>query len=108
MSRPTPRAATAQVSPEELAAAFEGPAYFTNKFYLTVTGTMARISFTEQLPAPDGSIRYRTAISMTVDDLLKLRDLIQQFTSQVQIISVQTSQPPAAPPATTPPVGSNA
>jgi hypothetical protein len=78
------------IAPEELKIAFSGPALFTNKFYLTITGPIARIAFTET--HPNLSPTYRTAVSMTLDDLLRLRDVIDNLASDFQQVAITVEE----------------
>lgn len=76
------------VSDNEMEVAYSGPAYFTNKFYITATGVTARIAFTEQAP-PNQEPQFRTAVAMTLADLIKLGELIQGMTANVQTVEVR-------------------
>lgn len=79
----------ATVTEVEMAAVYGGPSFFINKMYLTATGFTARLTFAEQ--GPDQAPHFRTSVTMTVEDLLKLRDVINQVASQ----AVQLSHPTA-------------
>jgi hypothetical protein len=72
------------VSDEELKKAYSGPAIFVNRFVVTIMGAHARIAFTEQ-DRKDGDILFRTAVAMSIDDMLKLVDLINKLVENTKL-----------------------
>ena len=66
------------VSSDELTMAFTGPAFLVNKMYLTMTPATGRIAFMEVPPGMQTPV-FRTAVVMTVNDLLELRDLLNRM-----------------------------
>lgn len=76
---------------EEIEIAFDGPAPMANRFYITMMQTVARIAFCEQ--SPDGTLpRFRSAVSMTVNDMVELNALLTQLIANTSQVAV-----PAAP-----------
>lgn len=75
-----------KISEREMEIAFSGPAIYTNKFYVTVGGAHARIAFTEA--RKEGDPQFRSAVSMTLEDLFKLRDIINRLSARMKVIEV--------------------
>ncbi|MBW3098075.1 hypothetical protein [Pseudohoeflea coraliihabitans] len=80
-----------QVSQEELEIAYQGPAVFSNKFFLSITHSGLRVAFAEQngeaLPA-----QFRTAVVLPYQDALQLSKLLQKaIDDNVQLIPQQKS-----------------
>ena len=80
-----------KVTPDEMAIINSGPAFFSNKMYLTVGGTVARITFAEQQQGA-ASPAFRAAVVLTLGDLLKLRELIDRLTKDVRLVQVNASK----------------
>lgn len=86
---PQQKASTiAAVTEDELLIAHEGAAVFSNKFYITATGPIARIAFTEVPPQSKKPI-FRTAVLLSVADLIKLAEVIKHVTASVQEVRVE-------------------
>lgn len=68
---------TAEID-SELLAAFGGPAFASNRFFVTVGQSGVRIAFTEQWgeSAPPA---FRCAAVMGVPDAIQLKDLLAQL-----------------------------
>jgi len=69
------------LSEDELRAAFAGPAFHSNKIYLSITGSGARLAFMEQQGEPVPPT-FRTAVVLSLPDALALRDLITRMLSE--------------------------
>lgn len=72
-----------------LRAAFDGPAPLANKIYLTLNPVMGRLSFVEFPSEGGGEPKFRAAVSMTVGDLVALRDLLSDMLKDAQQIQAQ-------------------
>ena len=71
-------------SDEELVAGFSGPAVMANKVLLTVGGPNARLSFLEVRKVGDEEVsHYRAAVSVEIEVLLKLGDMIDGLREKV-------------------------
>jgi hypothetical protein len=79
------------VSPEEMRAAFEVAAVNINKTLLTLTPVTARLSFLEV--SPSGDPAGRAAVTMTIGDLIQLRDLIVNALGAAGIKQVPVGEP---------------
>lgn len=77
MALPPSQGIVLGVPQQELNVAYEGQAPFVNKFYITVTGAVARVAFCEL--RPDGQPIFRAAVTIGLADLLQLRDLVGQL-----------------------------
>ena len=75
------------VSQLELELANRQPAVFVNKTVLSLTGPLARLTFLET--KAEVEVQARTAVVMTIGDLLAVRDLIQRMTANVQLVEVK-------------------
>ena len=82
------------VSDEELRASFAGPAFHSNKMFLTMTAAGARIAFMEQVGDKVPPV-YRTAVLLSYLDAVSLRDLITR-----QLKNIEAAFKPAEPAAT--------
>ena len=71
------------VSDEEVQASFAGPAFHSNKMFLTMTTAGARIAFMEQLVDKVAPV-YRTAVFLSYPDAEALRDLITRQLNQLK------------------------
>lgn len=65
----------------ELEIAFSGPAVFANRFWVTFDANTARISFMER-SATGAEQHFRTAVAMSLPDLVSLRDLLTELLPQ--------------------------
>ena len=72
-----------RVSDDELRAAFAGPAFHSNKIYLSMMQGGARVAFMEQQGAAV-SPTFRTAVLLSYPDVLALRDLITRLLSEIE------------------------
>jgi len=72
------------ISPEELTAAFQGPALLTNKFYVTIGPHGVRIAFTEQQSPPTAPPAFRTAVVMSIQDGIQLRNVLIGLLSPIE------------------------
>ena len=77
-----------EVTSDELDVAFDGPAPFANKFYVTLNGPFARIAFTEQ-GRPNAKPSFRSAVIMSAGDLLQLKDLIEELEPKLKAITIE-------------------
>ena len=77
---------TRAVSEQEMQVAFSGPAPLVNKFFIVGCGSMARIAFAEEAPGV-GPV-FRSAVSMSVVDLLRLKAAIERVTANIVLQSV--------------------
>lgn len=65
------------------AASFEGPAPAANRFFLTIAPQTARLAFIEMAPDDAGiPPRFRSAVSLSHQDLAQLRDLLNTMIPQ--------------------------
>ena len=67
--------AVRDVPKEELHIAYEGPAVFVNKFYVTGLGANVRIAFAEN--SKDLPPIFRTAVIMSTADVIRLRRVLE-------------------------------
>jgi hypothetical protein len=72
---------------EELERAFSGQAPFVNRIVLTAGPVTARLSFLET--HPEAGWHFRAAVTMTINDLIKTRDLINRVLSDAQVSKVE-------------------
>jgi len=81
-----------QASKEELDSVLDGPAIYSNKFFVSMSGAI-RISFCEQLP--DLLPRFRAAIAMSHQDAIELKNLLQDMLAPIeeQLANVQRISP---------------
>jgi hypothetical protein len=89
---PPPGGVQLKISTEEMNVAFDGPSVFTNKFYITANGPVARVSFCEQVPNSD-RLLFRAAVTMTLSDLLQLQALIQTLSANFARAETERAQP---------------
>lgn len=78
MSESTLPPGVGSVSPEDQAAAYEGPAFASNHFIVQQFGNSLRIAFLERFDMQKTS-RFRTAVSIQLRDLQVLADLITVY-----------------------------
>ncbi len=81
------------VSDEDVRASFAGPAFHSNKVYLSMTAAGARIAFMEQLGDKVAPV-YRTAVILSYADALALRDLITRQLRQIEV-AIKSAEPEA-------------
>jgi hypothetical protein len=74
-----------------LPVSFEGPAPFVNRMFLSLTPVTGRLAFIEVPVHGGGSPKFRAAVSMTVSDLVELRDLLTTMLKDVQKLPVEGS-----------------
>ena len=72
------------VSEQELEVAYAGPALAANRFYVTVGPSWVRIAFAEQCGS-DKASHFRTAVILSVQDGVALRDLISKLVKDAGI-----------------------
>lgn len=65
-------------SPDDLLAAFAGPAVLVNRFTVTVGANGVRLAFTEQ-QTQDIPPQFRTAVSMSIQDGIMLYKMLQKL-----------------------------
>lgn len=70
-------------SDEDAQIAFAGPAYFTNRFYVTLSNGGVRIAFAEQ-GGIEGVYHFRTAAAMSYQDAILLYKLLQKLLKDVE------------------------
>lgn len=63
-----------KVPAHEDALLFKTPSVFCNKMYLHLTPVVGRLTFGEVNPA--GQVEVRSAVTLSINDLLDLKDLI--------------------------------
>jgi len=64
-----------------LACAFDGPAPYVNRIYLSLTPVLGRLSFVEEpigLP-PGVPPKFRAAVTLSIGDLISLRSLLERM-----------------------------
>ena len=76
----------------EMLEAFSGPAVFANKIYLTLIGPNARLAFAE-LTQPEQKPVFRSAVVMTINDLLALQDAIANLRKHATLVEVKGNEP---------------
>lgn len=92
--RQAPRKATAKTLPagtrdvtaEEMGAAISGPSVYVNKTVISGVGTGARLTFLEV--HPNHGPQFRAAVMMDLDQLLKLKALIEKIEESVETIEI--------------------
>lgn len=74
-----------------LACAFDGPAPYVNRIYLSLTPVLGRLSFVEEpIGLPAGvPPRFRAAVTLSIDDLMALRDLIGRMIKNAQEVELK-------------------
>jgi hypothetical protein len=82
------------MSSEEMSASFAGPAYLVNKIYLTRTPAGVRLAFMEQ--AADQLPSFRTAVLLSYQDALALRNLISRQLKEIEDV-LKSAPPPGQP-----------
>jgi hypothetical protein len=82
--KPDALESTAQVEDPGVHVAFGGPAPFANKIYITMTPVTGRLSFLEF--SDQGVPHFRTAVTLTVNDLVALRDLLIVTLKDIQLL----------------------
>lgn len=71
------------LSQEELTALFSGPAPLANKIYVSIAPHgLCRVSFVEFPSEGTSGPQFRSAATLSIADLLALRDLITQSIEQ--------------------------
>ncbi len=80
------------ISEQELREIVEGPAVYVNKVYVTAQGAVARLTFAEA--GPQG-VHFRSAVLMTIGDLISLRDVISSVIAEGQAVQVRVKRPDA-------------
>ena len=73
----------AEVSPEEIRASFTGPAVYSDRFIVNIYQSSVRISFLEHDGISDPA-HYRTAVSISHQDAIQLRDLLGQMLAPIE------------------------
>lgn len=71
------------ITDEELRAAFAGPAFHSNKMYVSNLATGTRIAFMEQ-HGKKVSPQFRTAIILAYPDAIALRDLLTRQLKDIE------------------------
>jgi hypothetical protein len=71
------------VPPEEVAAAFSGPAVLANKFYLTTMPAGARLAFCEQRQT-SSLPEFRAAVIISVQDAVELMHLLNRMIGPIE------------------------
>ena len=84
--------ANATVTALEMDAIFSGPSFFVNKSYLTLSGPFARLSFAEI--GPSGTPLFRSSVTMAINDVIALRDVITMLEGKLQQIVIQNPEQP--------------
>ncbi|MFT4079105.1 hypothetical protein [Rhodomicrobium sp.] len=87
MTETASQAPVAPVAAAEIEKAFQTPATFVNKAYLTLSGPNARLSFVEI--APDGTPLPRAAVAMTIADLFALHDAIGAIRQSANVVQIR-------------------
>lgn len=70
------------LSKNELEISFSGPALATNRFFVSISPAGMRVAFAEQHSA-DMEPKFRTAIIMSIQDALAMRDLLNNMLKNV-------------------------
>ena len=69
-------------SEQEVSIAFQGPAAYTNKFYLTGLGPNVRLAFAEHYQQGKLPV-FRAAVAMSVPDMMLLWNAMGQMVGQM-------------------------
>jgi hypothetical protein len=77
------------VSEVDLAGIAAAPAAYANRFFVSLYGPIAKVTFGEQ--QPDNSAVMRTSVVLTIGDLIELRDLLTIMLKDVERPSVDAS-----------------
>lgn len=64
------------VSAEEMALSYSGPAIVSNKFYIAVGPTGVRVTFAE---GQNGAFHFRSAIMLSFQDAIALKDILGEL-----------------------------
>lgn len=72
-----------------LTAAFVGAAPVANRFYLTLTPVSGRLSFVEFPSGVAAPPQYRAAVTLSVSDLVALRDLLNEHLKDVRTLPTE-------------------
>lgn len=75
------------VSDDELDIAYSGAAVFANKFYITISGPNARLSFTEQM-TPTKTPKFRSAVVISLTDLVQMKNVLVEMCKDLQPIDI--------------------
>jgi hypothetical protein len=70
-----------QASEEELKSVLDGPAVYSNKFFVSI-GAVVRITFSEQLP--DLPPNFRSAVVLSSQDAIELKNLLQEMLAPIE------------------------
>lgn len=85
--------ATGTLGPPDpsLVCAFEGPAPYANRIFLSVTPVLGRLSFVEEpIGLPAGATpQFRAAVTLSIADLVSLKTLLDRMLMDVQKVSVE-------------------
>jgi hypothetical protein len=66
-------------------ASFSGPAFYSNRVYLSLTPVTGRLSFVEYPPLDTAAQpQFRTAVTMSIGDLIALRELLSRALQDVR------------------------
>jgi hypothetical protein len=81
-----------QLTGDELEATFESPSIFCNKFYLSLSPVVARVTFAETRTGVSKP-HVRTSITMAISDLVELRNLLNRMLEgKTQQLTLQQDQ----------------
>lgn len=75
---------------DELATAYSGPAHYVDKTMVTGQGTSVRLSFIER--DPNGRVHFRAAVVMSVDQMIKLKEVLQRVEDNMEVIEVEADK----------------
>ena len=78
---------------DELAAAFSGPAIFTNKMYATNTPAGVRLAFCEWYPQEGIKPQVRTSILISYPDVVAFRDLLTRQLHGMEFLEIKPEEP---------------
>lgn len=81
----------AEARPPDMQEMLDGPAFYANRMYASNVPLGMRLTFLEA--AEGGPDHFRTAIFLTVPDVLALRDLLNQQLAKLGIVEMPTEAP---------------
>lgn len=73
---------------------YDGPAPLVNKFFVSIQQVYARVSFLEYSPEDQATPHFRAAVTMSINDLVALRDLLNVLLKDVQQIPMGGADAP--------------
>lgn len=76
---------TRNISKDEMDLIFSAPAPFANKIFATRSGTAVRFTFAEGSEEPKSGPFLRATVALSLDEVFKLKLILDQITKDVQI-----------------------